>query len=405
MTITIASASVFSTSTIESCTTVVVSTAIKPFSPGGNDLYSSARTWPCSALVHVQRSTAGMSKAAARRHRPRVAGGECCRRNVGWCCRSPHPAPRDLHLSAEQSRPHSAAPSRRRSRRRAWRIRLQNDVLELARIGHSSNHPHGHLVRLVRIGRRNPKLPGGHLDILLRQRVGYVQRRQAARCQLVGSSQMRMAYLRSPKMMTAPTPGTRFSASETYIQVVRNKRRRQRMVGRDKSRRQHKVAVRLGDRDAGIVHRGREPALRGSHAVLHIHAAMSRSYPVWNVIVIVEVPSFADVDDMYRMPSTPLIACSKDDRDRRLHVLRVRAYIVAAHHHLRGRQLRIQRNWNRRQRHRARKHNQQRADRGKNRTTDEKLNHETLPFLSRSQDKPSACHIYFRLQVKICSEN
>ena len=32
----------------------------------------------------------------------------------------------------------------------------------------------------------------------------------------VGSSQMRMAYLRSPKMITSPTPGMRFSASFTY---------------------------------------------------------------------------------------------------------------------------------------------------------------------------------------------
>ena len=32
---------------------------------------------------------------------------------------------------------------------------------------------------------------------------------------LLGSSQMRIAYRRSPKMMTLPTPGTRFNASAT----------------------------------------------------------------------------------------------------------------------------------------------------------------------------------------------
>src|SRR5580700_4684865 len=44
MTMTIASASVFSTSRIESETTVVVSTAIIPFNPGGNDFCNSANT-------------------------------------------------------------------------------------------------------------------------------------------------------------------------------------------------------------------------------------------------------------------------------------------------------------------------------------------------------------------------
>ena len=44
ITMTMAAASVFSTSTMESCTTVVVSTATNPSSPGGNDFCSSAST-------------------------------------------------------------------------------------------------------------------------------------------------------------------------------------------------------------------------------------------------------------------------------------------------------------------------------------------------------------------------
>src|SRR5665213_468930 len=40
-------------------------------------------------------------------------------------------------------------------------------------------------------------------------------------------------------------------------------------------------------------------------------AAMSRLYPVSNVTVMADVPSFELVDDIYLMPSTPLIACSR----------------------------------------------------------------------------------------------
>src|ERR1035437_10287488 len=40
-------------------------------------------------------------------------------------------------------------------------------------------------------------------------------------------------------------------------------------------------------------------------------AAMSRLYPVLNVIVTVELPSFDDDDDIYRIPSSPLMACSR----------------------------------------------------------------------------------------------
>ena len=54
ITMTMASASVFSTSTIESWTIVVVSTATKPFSPGGNDFCNSAST----ALQRVSTSMA-----------------------------------------------------------------------------------------------------------------------------------------------------------------------------------------------------------------------------------------------------------------------------------------------------------------------------------------------------------
>jgi hypothetical protein len=38
---------------------------------------------------------------------------------------------------------------------------------------------------------------------------------------------------------------------------------------------------------------------------------MLRSYPVSKVMVMAEVPSFELVELMYRMPSTPLMDCSR----------------------------------------------------------------------------------------------
>ncbi len=54
---------------------------------------------------------------------------------------------------------------------------LEDDVVELVRIAQPADHAHGHLVALPRVGRWLAKLARGHFHVLLRQRVGHVQRR------------------------------------------------------------------------------------------------------------------------------------------------------------------------------------------------------------------------------------
>ncbi len=46
---------------------------------------------------------------------------------------------------------------------------LNNDIVELRRIGETSDHAHGNLIRLLRIGGRLAHLAGGNLDVLLRR--------------------------------------------------------------------------------------------------------------------------------------------------------------------------------------------------------------------------------------------
>src|SRR6266566_4194492 len=66
---------------------------------------------------------------------------------------------------------------------------FEDDALEFLRLRQSPHHAQCDLKTLLWVGRRAASL--------------------------VGSSQTRMAYLRSPKMRTSPTPGIRFSASLT----------------------------------------------------------------------------------------------------------------------------------------------------------------------------------------------
>ena len=87
----------------------------------------------------------------------------------------------------------------------------------------------------------------------------------------VGSSQMRMAYFRSPKMMTSPTPGIRFSGVFYIdVEVVGDVLVRQAVIGRIESGGKDEIRIRLCDGDAGVLDFLRQTALRRSHAILHV---------------------------------------------------------------------------------------------------------------------------------------
>jgi hypothetical protein len=95
--------------------------------------------------------------------------------------------------------------------RRPWAV-LDDDVFKLLRVG-SGRRRARHLEGLL--GSEAAAELSGGTRRSAPQRVGHVERGQPRAPPASGSSQMRIAYLRSPKMTTSPTPGTRFSASLT----------------------------------------------------------------------------------------------------------------------------------------------------------------------------------------------
>ena len=74
---------------------------------------------------------------------------------------------------------------------------------------------HAELIHLPRRRRRLSEAAGRDLHVLLAQRVDDVAGGEPRAARRSGSSQSRIEYLRSPKIVTSPTPGTRFSASLT----------------------------------------------------------------------------------------------------------------------------------------------------------------------------------------------
>ena len=192
MTMITASSSVVTTSRTESPTTVVVSKAMTYLMPGGNDFESSTQRG-LGGFIHFQR--VGVRQAAARRCRwPRARCTE------GWC--------RSFRRRSPRARRPSAA--------RCCCGVLEDDALEFLRIRKPAHHAQRDLKVLFRD--RPADVPIGRREFR-RSAPASADTTSAAvnwrAASFVGSSQMRMAYLRSPKMMTSPTPGMRFSASLT----------------------------------------------------------------------------------------------------------------------------------------------------------------------------------------------
>ena len=93
--------------------------------------------------------------------------------------------------------------------------RLDDDVVELRRFVQPAGRAHAELVHLPGGRRRLPEAPAATWTFCSRSALTTspaVIWRAASRS---GSSHSRIEYLRSPKIVTSPTPGTRLSASLT----------------------------------------------------------------------------------------------------------------------------------------------------------------------------------------------
>ena len=125
------------------------------------------------------------------------------------------------------------------------------------------------------------------------------------------------------------------------------------VVGREKARGEHEIRVGLGDGDAGVLDLLRQAALRGGHAVLHVHRR--------DIQVVAGAEGDVDVagavvragrsDVVHALDAVDLLL--QRNGDRGLDHLRVRAHVVAADGHLRRRKIGIKgngqcRGWKRR---------------------------------------------------------
>ncbi len=159
------------------------------------------------------------------------------------------------------------------------------------------------------------------------------------------------------------------------VEIVGDVLVREAAIGRIEAGRKHEVRVRFGDGDAGVLDFLRQTAGRRRNAVLHVDRG--------DVQVIAGAKNDVDVagavvgtgrgDVVHALDAVDLLLQRRGHR--RLHHLRVRAHVVAGNRHLRRRKSRIQRDRQRRYADRACDHDQQRANRRKNRSLDEKVNH------------------------------
>ena len=98
---------------------------------------------------------------------------------------------------------------------RAIGIALQDDVVELSGFGKTADGADADLKLLAGKRRRGADLSGGDFNVLLLRAFTTSSAVRARLAMRTGSSQRRMEYLRSPKMSTSATPGTRFRLSRT----------------------------------------------------------------------------------------------------------------------------------------------------------------------------------------------
>ncbi len=139
-------------------------------------------------------------------------------------------------LQQDDARPGPGRGRRNRSYRRAGCVRLEDDVFELVRVGQAADDAHCHLVGLVGIGGRKAKLSGGDFDVLLRQRVGDIQRGQPARRQLVGIEPDAHGVLAlAEDDDRAHARNTLQRIRYIDVKVVGDEGRRERVVGRDEA--------------------------------------------------------------------------------------------------------------------------------------------------------------------------
>ena len=280
---------------------------------------------------------------------------------------------------AQQHQTAIGGAGRVRGGRGSRRSVFQDDVVELVGIGKPADDAHRHGILLAIDAGRLAELTGGYLNVLLLEGVLHIKRGEATRGQLrwIEPDAHGVLALAEDDDSTH-TRNALECVADVDVKVVADKGLRQALVGREEARGQNEVAVGLGDADTGVVDRGGKPALCGGNAVLHVDCR--------NRQVIASLEGDGDGAGAVVGAGGRHVAHAFHTVDRglqrngdgRFDSGRVGADVVAGDHHLGRRKLRVQRDRNRRDRHGTGKHDQKRANGGKDGSPDEELNHEAL---------------------------
>ena len=267
---------------------------------------------------------------------------------------------------------------------------LDDDVFELQRIGQAPDHSQGDLEVLLLVGRRTAQLTGRNFDVLFLQRSHHVGGGQLPRRQLRGiepDAHRILALAEDHHIAHA-----RYALQRVFhvdVEIVRDVLVRKAVVGRIEPGGKHKVGIRLGNGDAGVLDLLRQTALRRGDAVLHVDRG--------DVQVVAGAKGHVDRagavvrtrrgDVVHALDAVDLLL--QWNRYRRLHHLRVRANVIAGNGDLRRRQVRVERDRQRRNADSARQNDQQRADGRKNWPLNKEINQCSSRFLlrPRAQDE------------------
>ncbi len=314
MTITIASTRVTSTSWIESETTCVVSTAMtSPCRAGRTSSGPPAphgTAWPRRARWHWR------AAGSRRQSPPPCSGVKLQRRGVVFRANlrvptsrsstSPAPTPLEAGLVFRMMLSNClGSVSRPCTRTAIWKLCLP---VPAARQAARPRSP-----RSVPAARSSHRAPSARAPPALPDRAT----RASHTC-----ARQRPAH--RPRRERAST------RRDVHVDVVRDELVRKRLIGRDEPATSTKFEFALVIvMPVLFTAAGRRPA-RTKHGSVRPPPRYSRSYPVWNVTVMAEVPSLAETDEMYRMPSTPLIDCSSGIVTADSTIEAVRADVVRA---------------------------------------------------------------------------
>ena len=229
-----------------------------------------------------------------------------------------------------------------------------------------------------------------NLDVLLLQSLGHIERCQSTSGELGRvEPDTHSVFAFAEDIHVSDTGNALERIADVDVDVVGDELIGEAVIRRGKAGHQDKVGVGLGDRDAGVIDRGRQATGRRGDAILNVYrgnreivAGLKRDRDGGGTVVGRHGRDVAHTLDA-------VDGLLERNCDGGLDNARVGAHVVGRDDHLGWRQLRIQRDRKRRNGDRAGQDNQQRADGGEDGTANEKIYQAGFLFLLLQAQAPA----------------